>query len=346
MFEIVFLGTSATAPSIQRNLCAQAILAGDKRFLLDCGEGTQRQILRSGIGFKRLDRILLTHAHLDHILGLAGLVSTLASWEGVEKLEIYGGRHALNRVERLLFGVVLPAERTTIDIRLIDIDAGVIWENPKFQILAFATRHRGRGNFGYVFQQREQRPFLVERAEALGIPAGPERRQLVLGESITLADGREIMPDEVLGEAVAGVKIVFGGDGQSDAGLRRAARDADLLVSEATFMESEAEEARRFGHTTARRAALLAREARCRNLILTHISRRYSPAELLAEAREVFPAAQLARDFDHYVIRSGGELYLKKGGNLRRIQAAEFREDGQKKPQTCGDQTTDIAVDG
>ena len=150
------------------------------------------KFLRSGIGFKRLDRILLTHAHLDHILGLGGLVSTLSRWEGVERLEVYGGRHALNRVERLLFGVVLDADRTQIDIRLIDIAPGVIWKSAKFHISAFPAKHRGRGNFGYVFQERAYRPFLVQRATALGVPAGPERRQLVLGESITLADGRKV----------------------------------------------------------------------------------------------------------------------------------------------------------
>ena len=311
MFEIGFLGTSAAAPSIHRNLSAHAILAGDKRFLLDCGEGTQRQILRSGIGFKRLDRILLTHAHLDHILGLGGLVSTLSRWEGVERLEVYGGRHTLNRVGRLLFGVVLDADRTQIDIRLIDITPGIIWESAKFHISAFPAKHRGRGNFGYVFQERAYRPFLVQRATALGVPAGPERRQLVLGESITLADGRKVEPDDVLGPTETGVKIVFSGDGESSDALREAANGADLLVSEATFLEEQATDARQYGHTTARRAAQLALDAGARNLILTHISRRYRERDILAEARAIFPEARLARDLDHYIVKRGGEMSRK-----------------------------------
>jgi ribonuclease Z len=129
MFEIVFLGTSASAPSIHRGLPAQAVLAGEYRFLIDCGEGTQRQILRSGIGFKRLNRILLTHAHLDHILGLGGLISTFARWENIESLEIYGGRVTLERVDALLFGVVLQYERLPVEIKLVELEPGVIFES-------------------------------------------------------------------------------------------------------------------------------------------------------------------------------------------------------------------------
>lgn len=320
MFEVVFLGTSAAAPSIQRNLTAHMIMAADKRFLLDCGEGTQRQILRSGLGFKRLDHVLLTHSHLDHILGLGGLVSTLSRWEGIERLEIYGGRHTLNRVERLLFGVVLDTAKSAMDIRLIDISPGIIWNSEQFQISAFPVRHRGRSNYGYIFQESSFRPFLVEKAQELGVPAGPERRQLVLGKSVTLADGRLIEPDDVLGPLELGAKVVFGGDGESNEVLREAARGADLLVSEATFMENEAKEARLFGHTTARQAARLARKAGVKNLVLTHISRRYRERDILAEARSEFPAAILARDLDHFMVKRGGELNQKQR-NLNRKDA-------------------------
>ena len=312
MFEVVFLGTSAAAPSIHRNLTAHMIFAADKRFLLDCGEGTQRQILRSGIGFKRLEHVLLTHSHLDHILGLGGLVSTLSCWEGIERLEIFGGRHTLNRVERLLFGVVLDAANSDIDIRLIDIGPGIIWESEQFQISAFPVRHRGRGNYGYILQERSFRPFLVEKAQQLGVPAGPERRQLVLGKSVSLADGRLIKPDDVLGPVEVGARVVFGGDGESNDILLEAAINADLLVSEATFLEGEAKEARLFGHTTAKQAARLARQAGVKNLILTHISRRYREREILAEARSEFPAAKLARDLDHYIVKRGGKLSQKQ----------------------------------
>ena len=247
-------------------------------------------------------------------MDLGGLVSTLSRWEGLEKLEIYGGRHTLNRVERLLFGVVLDANRSPIDIRLIDIEPGIIWSSEKFSISAFPVRHRGRSNFGYIFQERHYRPFIVEKAEELGVPAGPERRRLVLGESIQLEDGRIIEPDDVLGPEETGAKVVFGGDGESDETLKEAAKDADLLVSEATFLEAEAAEARQFGHTTALRAAKLAKETGVRNLILTHISRRYREREIVAEARSIFPQAKLARDLDHYVIKRGGTIRRKNVG--------------------------------
>ncbi|MBZ0293382.1 MAG: MBL fold metallo-hydrolase, partial [Anaerolineae bacterium] len=146
MFEIVFLGTSASAPSIHRGLPSMAVLAGEHRFLVDCGEGTQRQILRSGIGFKKLNRILLTHAHLDHILGLGGLVSTFAHWENIEQLEIWGGRSTLARVEALLFGVVLDYERIAVDILLHELENGIFFTSKAFTVKAFSVIHRGSGN--------------------------------------------------------------------------------------------------------------------------------------------------------------------------------------------------------
>ncbi len=307
MFEIVFLGTSASAPSIYRGLPAQAILAGEYRFLIDCGEGTQRQILRSGIGFKRLSRILLTHGHLDHILGLGGLISTYAQWENIESVEIYGGRSTLDRVNTLLFGVVLNYERLPIDIKLLELHPGdVILETKDFTVTAFPVSHRGSGNFGFVFQERTRHPFLVEQAEALGVPPGPERGLLVAGKSVTLADGRVITPEMVLGEAVRGVKLVHIGDvGRLDP-LREIVAEADALVIEATFLDEEADIAAAFGHSTARQVATLAAETGVKTLILTHVSRRYPESRVIAEARSVFPNTFVVRDLEHYVVRRGG----------------------------------------
>jgi ribonuclease Z len=206
MFEIVFLGTSASAPSIHRGLSAQVVMAKNHRFLIDCGEGTQRQLLKSGIGFKRLNRILITHGHLDHILGLAGLMSTFMRWESIDYLEIWGGRFALDRVQDLLYGVVLRGAQSPMPLHLIDVKPGVLIEDPDFTVSAFPVAHRGRDCYGYVFQEKPRRPFLVEKAEALGVPAGPERAKLVHGEAITLADGRVIRPDDVLGEDVPGAR--------------------------------------------------------------------------------------------------------------------------------------------
>jgi ribonuclease Z len=311
MFEIVFLGTSASAPSVYRSLPAQAILAGEHRFLIDCGEGTQRQILRSGIGYKRLNRVLLTHGHLDHILGLGGLVSTFAHWESIEDIEIWGGRSTLNRVQALLFGVVLDYERLPVKIHLIDLEPGKLMEAKDFTVSAFPVTHRGPGCFGFIFQEKSRRPFLVEQAEALGVPAGPERAQLVRGESVTLSDGRVITPEMVLGEQIRGLKLVYIGDiGRLD-NVREYVDGADVLVIEATFLDEDAEAARQFGHITAKQAATLAKECGVKSLLLNHVSRRYRERDIIEEARQVFPAAIVARDLDHYVIKRDGSVEKK-----------------------------------
>ncbi|MGD2048494.1 MAG: MBL fold metallo-hydrolase, partial [Chloroflexota bacterium] len=191
MFEVVFLGTSASTPSAYRGLSAHIILHRQYRFLLDCGEGTQQQILRSGLGFKRLDKVLLTHGHLDHILGLGGLASTLGRWDMLEKLEIYGGRSALARVAKLIFGVVFPEKHPPSTIELIPLDPGdVIVEDDKFCLSAFPVSHRGPDCFGFLFQEKPRRPFLADKAEQLGVPFGPERTTLVKGDPVTLSDGR------------------------------------------------------------------------------------------------------------------------------------------------------------
>jgi ribonuclease Z len=308
VFELVFLGTGASAPSIQRGLSAQAVLHKQYRFLVDCGEGTQRQILKSGIGFRRLNRILLTHSHLDHILGLAGLISTFARWEAMEQIEIWGGRATLNRVRDLLFGVVLRGARTPVDIELIEIKPGVLMEDDEFRVSAFPVDHRGPGCFGFAFEEKPRRPFLNERAEALGVPRGPERRDLVNGKAVRLADGRKVRPDDVLGPAAPGDKLVITGDVGSAPDLAPYVEGATALVTEATYLHYEVDLARRFGHITAQEAATLAREQNIDHLLLTHISRRYRERDIVQEARAVFPDAIVARDFDHYRIRSGGPL--------------------------------------
>ncbi len=310
MIEIIFLGTSASAPSIHRGLAAQVVLYKDYRFLVDCGEGTQRQILQSGLGFKRMNRILLTHGHLDHILGLGGLISTFARWETVEHVEIYGGAWALERVHDLIYGVALRGPEPQIRIDLIEVRPGVLIESDTFEVVAFPVSHRG-ACLGYVFREKARRPFLDDQAEALGVPRGPERRQLVAGEAVTLADGRVIHPDQVLGPSKKGACLVHVGDAGRTDNLVDVVRDADMLVIEATYLRSESDMARRFGHLTAAQAARLARDAGVHRLALTHISRRYREAQVIEEARSVFPDAIVARDFDHFRVLRRNVEYEK-----------------------------------
>ncbi len=303
LFEILFLGTSASAPSAKRGLSAQIIKHDEYRFLVDCGEGTQRQILQSGSGFKNLTRILLTHGHLDHILGLGGLMSTFMRWEAIEELDIFGGRTTLDRVHDLVYGVVLRGNQAPMPVRMNEIKPGMFFETDSFTLSAFAVTHRGPDCLGYVFEEKARRPFLAEKANELGVPFGPERRELVEGKAITLADGLVIQPDDVLGPLLRGVKVVVVGDTGRTDDILEACRDADALVIESTYIEEEAEMARQFSHLTARMAAELAIKANVKKLIITHISRRYREKDVLKEAQAIFPNSVVARDFDSFQIK-------------------------------------------
>lgn len=308
MFEIVFLGTSASAPSVKRGLTSQVVLRGEHRFLIDAGEGTQRQILQSGLGFKRLDRILITHGHLDHILGLGGLISTFVRWEAMDKILIAAGQSALGRINDLIFGVVLKGKYPPVEITMQPLETGLIFDEGDFTVSAFPVFHRTPDCYGFVFQELSRRPFLPEKAEKLKIPPGPWRRELVNGRAVTLPDGRVIDPEMVLGEEHPGTKLVHVGDaGQTD-NLLEVVRDADALVIEATYLEGEKDLAEQFGHLTAKGAGELAAEAGVGTLILTHISRRYRGKQILEEAQEVFPNVFVAKDFDHFQIKRGEVL--------------------------------------
>lgn len=312
MFEIVFLGTSASAPSVHRGLSSQVVLHDEYRFLVDCGEGTQRQILKSGIGFKRLNRILITHGHLDHILGLAGLLSTFSRWEAIDELEIIGGKWALQRIHDLLYGVVLRGARPPMKIHLRQIEPGILYGGDDFTVSAFPVFHRGPDCYGFLFEELPRRPFLVDRAEALGIPPGHWRRDLVDGKEATLPDGRKINPDQVLGPVRPGTRLVHVGDvGRTDE-LTEVCRRADALVIEATYLQAEADMARDFAHLTAYQAAKLAQEVEAKQLLLTHISRRYRERDVLSEAQAIFPHTHVARDFDQFQVRRGECVKVEK----------------------------------
>lgn len=304
MFELVFLGTSASAPAPRRNLPALVVKHDEYRFLVDCGEGTQRQILQAGIGFKRLNNILITHGHLDHILGLAGLLSTYMRWEMIDEMNIYGGKAALERVQDLLYGVVLRGAQPELKLQFHNLTEGQFFDGGSFTVSAFPVQHRGFDNIGYLFNEHGRRPFLNEKAEALGIPPGPIRKKLVDGESVTLPDGKVITPDDVLGEFKPGTRLVVIGDTGNTEALVEICRRADGLVIESTYLQEEAGMAKHFGHLTARDAATLAKVAGVKQLFLTHLSRRYREKDVLAEAEQVFEAVHVARDFDTFTVRA------------------------------------------
>jgi ribonuclease Z len=302
MFELTFLGTAASAPLPKRGLPSAIVAHDEYRFMVDCGEGTQRQLMSSGLGFRRLEHILITHPHLDHLLGLGGILSTLSQWETLDRVTIYGGKSTLDRVDDLLYRIVFRGARPPMEIALVDVQPGIIISGEDFDVLAFSVQHRGPDCYGYVFQEHARRPFLNDKATELGVPNGPQRKQLVSGRPITLDDGRVIQPEQVLGEVQCGTKLVMTGDTGEINSIIKVAQEADALVTEATYSDAEADLARQNAHITAGQAAHLAREANVRQLILTHISGRHREKDLEAEARAVFENTTLARDFDTFKI--------------------------------------------
>jgi ribonuclease Z len=304
MIEVVFLGTSASAPSVHRGLPSTVVIYGQHRLLIDAGEGTQRQVLRCGLGFRRLNTVLLTHGHLDHVLGLGGLASTYARWDPAARISVYGGKWALRRV-RDLMDVVIRGPEPQLELKYHSLAPGPVLTAGDMEVVAFPVQHRGKGNFGFLFQVGSRRPFLVDKATALGVPEGPERRLLVQGETVTLSGGLTVRPDDVLGPAIRGPKLVYIGDAARVDDLVTVAKGADALVCESTFLWPDRETARQFGHLTAREAAELAREAEVGQLLLTHISRRYGARQVLDEATQVFENTAVAEDFDRYEVLRG-----------------------------------------
>jgi ribonuclease Z len=287
------------------------VLANEHRFMIDCGEGSQRQLLRSGLGFRRLDKILLTHGHLDHILGLGGLASTLGRWEALEELNVYGGKMTLARVQALMEVVFGAGQIPNAGVALNLLEPGLLFEDRHFTLTAFPVQHRGPDCFGFHFEEKSRRPFLAEKAEALAIPHGPVRRELATGVPAVLPDGRVVMPEEVLGEPQRGARLVFVGDVSHTGPIHAVAEGADLLAIEATYLEADKELARQHGHITATAAAKLARNAGVRQLVLHHISRRYTPQDVLAEAQTIFPNTVVASDLDVFSVHKDKPIAVR-----------------------------------
>jgi len=230
-------------------------------------------------------------------------MSTFLRWESVEELDIFGGRATLDRVHDLLYGVVLRGNQPPMPLRMNEIKPGVFFEADDFTVTAFPVSHRGPDCLGYSFEGKARRPFLNEKATELGVPFGPERRELVAGNEITLPDGKRVTPDDVLGPLQRGAKIVIVGDAGKTENLVGVCHEADALVIESTYLDEDAEMAGQFSHLTARQAAELAIKANVKKLILTHISRRYREKDVVKEAQAIFPNSVVARDFDTFQVK-------------------------------------------
>ncbi|MDH2354375.1 ribonuclease Z [Bradyrhizobium sp. SSUT18] len=301
MFALTFLGTSASVPSAERNHPALLVEVAGKRILIDCGEGTQRQLLRSGAGFRRLDRILLTHGHLDHVLGIPGLFSTLGLRQNSDVMTVHAGQGTLDIVIRMLAGL-WGAGRAPIPVEFAPLTEGQVIDAGDFSVDCFPVRHRETDSFGFCFQSPARRHLERERLAALGVPDGPMRGELAAGRPVVIEDGRTIDPEDVLGPPGGGRKLVVIGDTETTDGLSQYVADADLLVIEATFLDRDAPTARDYGHLTALEAASFAAANNVGQLVLNHMSGRYQDQELLAEATRFFPNTRIAADFDQIAI--------------------------------------------
>jgi ribonuclease Z len=286
--SVFFAGTAGSVPSARRGLPALLVRAGGDRLLFDCGEGTQQQLLRS-VGLPELDAVFITHFHLDHWLGLLGMVKTFDLRARERRLAVYGpaGLRALIEAMRPIIG------RTGYPLEIVELDPHEEVDFGDYSVAAFPVDHRVAA-YGYAFVERN-RPgrFDAAAARALGVPEGPAFGRLQRGEEV---DG--VHPDQVVGPPRPGRRIVISGDTRPFQTTEVYAHEADVLVHEATFLEDERARARETGHSTAAQAAALARDAGVRLLALTHLSTRYFPRDVRDEARAVFANAVVPRDFD------------------------------------------------
>jgi len=290
--DVLFVGTAGSAPTARRGLPATLVRRGGDRLLFDCGEGTQRQLLRS-IGLLDLEEIFISHFHADHFLGLPGMLKTFSLRGREEPLTIYGPPRL-----RALFDALYPVMgRTSFEVRVVELDPNEELRRDGYRIAAFEVDHRVSA-YGYALIE-EERPgrFDEARAVELGVEPGPDFGRLQRGEQVG-----EVLPEQVLGEPRPGRKVVIAGDTAPCEMTAVAAHGADLLVHEATFSLEEADRARETGHSTARGAAELAARAEVKLLALNHVSQRYAGPELRDEAREVFENTIVPRDFDRVEI--------------------------------------------
>jgi ribonuclease Z len=337
--DVVFLGTAGSMPTADRSPTALLVRRGGERLLFDCAEGTQRQLLRSSLGLIDLREVFLTHYHADHYLGLPGMLKTFALRGREVPITIYGppGLADLFTSLRRIFG------KLTYRYQLEELRPGDTLERGDYRLATFRVEH-GVSSIGYALVE-DDRPgrFDVETADALGVPFGPERGALQRGDPVTVADGTEVRPEQVLGETRPGRTVVIAGDTAPTRSVLEASVGADLLIHEATFLEDERARAIETAHSTAVGAAQLAQAAGVRLLALTHLSTRYFGPEAAREARAVFPDTVVPRDFDIIDVRfqeRGGPQLVKGGALPRRGDPAQVENSAQVPDQAPFPETT------
>jgi len=333
----VFLGTAGSMPTAFRGAPSLLLRRGGERLLFDCGEGTQRQLLASAIGLVYLREVFFTHYHADHYLGLPGMMKTFALRGREEPITVYGppGLTSLFSDLRRIFG------KLTYEYTLVELTPGDRLPRDGYSLEVFAALH-GRFAVGYSLLE-DERPgrFDVDTADRLGVPAGPERGALQRGEAVTLGDGRIVTPEQVLGPARPGRKVSITGDTAPASGVVDAVRGADVLVHEATFLEDEQDRARETLHSTALDAASAAREAGVGLLALTHLSNRYLGRDAAREARTVFPATVVPKDFDTIEVgyeERGGPRLIKGGARHPRGERQAPASVEDEEPVSVGEE--------
>jgi ribonuclease Z len=314
--SVFFAGTAGSVPSARRGLPAVLVRRGGERILFDCGEGTQRQLVKS-VGLADLTDIFITHFHADHWLGLPGMLKTFDLRDRDRPLTVHGPR-GLKEV----LGMVRPIfGRTRYPLHFEELEPGDMVRREDFVIGAFGVSHRTPRALGYALVE-DERPgrFDADKARDLGVEPGPDFGRIQRGEAVN-----GVRPEDVMGPARPGRKVVISGDTAPSETLAAAAHEADLLVHEATFLEEESARADETGHSTARQAARLAERANVRMLALVHVSTRYLGRDVRAEAREVFAPTVVPHDFDTIEVPfpERGEPELVRWDEMReRLRAA------------------------
>lgn len=292
--KLLFLGTSAARPTAERNVSALVLTRGGETLMFECGEGTQRQMMRYGVTFA-LNEVFFTHFHADHFLGIIGLVRTLGLQGRTDPMRLTGPRGAKKLLGQAL---ALGVERPVFEVEIVEVEPEQVLARDGYDLRVFGVEHGG-GAVGYALVEQDRLGrFNPDRARELGVPEGPLWGKLQRGQTVVLDDGREVSAETIVGAPRPGRKLVYSGDTRPCAATIEMARGANLLVHEATFGEEEKERAKETAHSTAREAAEVAKLAGVRRLVLTHLSARYSrdPATLLDEGRAVFPETVVAKD--------------------------------------------------